>query len=67
MIHRILQTSARLLAAWIALSSVSLHAQSLYIHWRPGADAYDTLSVTVNLVTDSTSPPPDGNYTFRSE
>lgn len=38
---------------------------TLYFHWRPGADAYDTLTLTVKVAVDQTTP--NGTYSIRSE
>ena len=58
------------LLIWLCLtcSGGMCNAQSnptLYFHWRPGADAYDNLTLTVKIAVDSTTP--NGSYSIRSE
>jgi hypothetical protein len=38
---------------------------TLYFHWRPGADAYDTLTITVGVAVDANTP--NGTYSIRSQ
>ncbi|HJT82743.1 MAG TPA: PEP-CTERM sorting domain-containing protein [Chthoniobacterales bacterium] len=38
---------------------------TLYIRWGPGPDLYDSLTVTVNVAVDETTP--DGVYSIRSQ
>src|SRR5436853_936215 len=59
-----------LVLLWVCFicSAALCKAQSqptLYVHWRPGADAYDTLTLTVNLAVDQNTP--NGIYSIRSE
>lgn len=60
----------RVLLVCVCLTCLAALAQAqsnptLYIRWRPLADAYDTLTVTVNLQVDPTTP--NGVYSIRAE
>lgn len=67
-VHRRRQRFLILVSFCLSCSARLAQAQSdptLYIHWRPGADAYDILTVTVNLQVDQNTP--SGTYSIRSE
>jgi hypothetical protein len=58
----------QLLCLWFTCSAALSRAENdptLYFHWRPGADAYDTLTITVAVAVDENTP--NGTYSIRSQ